>query len=99
MTYSKKMMHIVQKLDAINGAVENIKKQKCGTETAKRLSSVLVKRLDSERNRLIHELELIANTKSIRAVGKVGLPVQGSSSRRHYNVGRSRQYSSQRVLH
>lgn len=98
MSYSKKTMEIVQKLDAIHGAIENIKKEECSTETAKQLGSVLVKHLTAERGRLIHELEFIANAKSIRAAGKFGLPVQTTPSRRRYS-GHTHQHASQIVLH
>ncbi len=99
MTYSKKTLYIVQKLDAINGAINNIKQQECETETAIQLSIALVKHLHSERDRLVHELELIANSKSIRAAGKAGLPVQNSFSTHRYQARQNHQHNSQIVLH
>lgn len=100
MSYSKKTLYIVQKLDAIHGAIENINKQECGTDTAKQLRRALLKHLNAERERLVHELELIANTKSIRAVGKAGLPVQRTPSRSRYrHHGNQNRHSSRIVLH
>lgn len=101
MTCSKKTLYIVQKLDAIHGAIKNIKQQECETETATQLSITLIKHLKAERERLIHKLESIANTKSVRAAGKAGLPTQNRPARRHYPYeNRPAQPStSQIVLH
>ena len=101
MSYSKKMLYIVQKLDAVHGAIENIREQKCATDTAAQLSSFLVERLENERKRLVQELEQIAHKKSFRAVENAGLPVQPRrrTAPRHYTVRSSRPVFSSMALH
>ena len=98
MTYSKKTLYIIKKLDAVHGAIQNIKKESCGTSEAKQLSSILVKRLNSERHRLIQELEQIANAKSFRAAGRMGLPVQQGMAA-SYARANSRRVAAQALLH
>jgi hypothetical protein len=84
-SYSKRTLYIVQKLDAIHDAIHNIRSEKCGTDTAEQLSAFLVRQLEAERKRLVQELERIANKKSYRAAANAGLPVQQGTPR-HYQA-------------
>ncbi len=86
MNYSKKTLYIVQKLDAIHGAIENIRQQKCSTDTATKLSSFLVKQLETERVRLIGQLEKIAEA-STAGTGRREQPRRGGRRRQGVRSG------------
>ncbi len=52
-------VYIIEKLDALNEAIDAIRQQDGGTETSKSARSVLVVRLEKERDRLLSILPLM----------------------------------------
>ncbi len=52
-------MYVIEKLDALNGAIEAIHEQTGGTAVAKKMRSVLAVRLEKERERLVSILPTV----------------------------------------
>lgn len=53
-------LYIIEKLDALNGTIETIQKQKGETEFSQSMHKLLVSRLEKERDRLLTLLPMMS---------------------------------------
>ncbi|MBT4329156.1 MAG: hypothetical protein HOD58_04425 [Gammaproteobacteria bacterium] len=80
MNYSNQTLYIIKKLDALNGALDNVKRHRGNTDTAKSIHFTLVKHLNRERQRLIEKLESMASDNTVNIAGNTARAVSRPSA-------------------